>query len=49
MELDLHAEKCVVGDNSLVIHDHNRPVNIYSFDPKDSHRSAEMVVVVVGY
>ena len=29
VELDLHADTCVVGNNCLVIHDHNRPVNAY--------------------
>ena len=26
VELDLHAHTCVVGDNCLVIHHHDRPV-----------------------
>ena len=49
VELDLHADICVVGDNCLVIHDHNRPVNDYSYDPKDGHRSAKTVDATVGY
>ena len=24
VELDSHADTCVIGDNCLVIHDHNR-------------------------
>ena len=40
---------CVFGDNCLVIHDHNRSVNVYSYDPKDSHRSAKTVDAAVGY
>ena len=28
VELDLHAVTCVVGDNCLVIHAHNRLVNV---------------------
>ena len=49
VELDSHADTCVVGDNCLVIHDHNRPVNVYSYDPKDGHRSAKTVDATVGY
>ena len=49
VELDLHADMCVVGDNSLVIHDHNRPVNGYSYNTKDGHRSAKTIDATVGY
>ena len=28
-ELDLNADTCVVGDHSLVVHYHNRPMNIF--------------------
>ena len=35
IQLHSHADMCVVGDNWLVIHDHDRPVNVYSYDPKD--------------
>ena len=38
VELDSYADMCVVGDNYLVIHDDNRPVNVYSYNPKDGHR-----------
>ena len=34
VELDSHADMCVVGYNCLVIHDHNRPVNVYSMTQK---------------
>ena len=43
------ADMCVVGGNCLVIHDHNRPVNVYSYDPKDGHRSAKTNDATVGY
>ena len=49
VELDSHADMCVVGDNCLVIHNHNRPVNVYSYDPKDGYRNAKTVDVAVGY
>ena len=40
---------CVIGDNCLVIHNHNRPLIIYSYDPKDSHRCAKTGNSTVGY
>ena len=49
VELDSHADTCVVCINCLVIYDHNRLVNVYSYDPKDGHRSAMTVDVAVGY
>ena len=48
-ELDSRADTCVVGDNCLVIHDHNRLVNVYSYNPKNRHRSAKTVHATVGY
>ena len=38
VELDSHVDTPVVGDNSSVILDHNRTVNVYSYNPKDDHR-----------
>ena len=38
----------VVCDKCLVIHDHNRPVKVYSYDPKDGHRSVKIVDSAVG-
>ena len=40
---------CEVGDNCLVIHNHKRPVNVYSYDPKDGHKRAKTVNPTVGY
>ena len=40
---------CVVGDNCLVVHDHIRPLNVYSYNPKDGHRSVKTVDATVGY
>ena len=48
IELDAHADTCVVGDNCLVIHDHNRSVNVYSYNAKDGHRSAQTFDATVG-
>ena len=49
VELDSLADMYVVGDNCLVIHDHNKPVDVYSYNPKDGHRSAKAVDVAVKY
>ena len=35
VELDTHADNYVVGNNSLVIDNQNKSVNVYSYDPKD--------------
>ena len=48
LELDSHADKCVVSDNCLVIHDHNRPVDVYSYGPKYGHRSFKTVDAALG-
>ena len=48
-ELVSHTDMCVVGDNCLVIHNHNRPVNVYSYNPKDGHRCSKTVNAAVGY
>ena len=49
IELDSHEERCVVGGNCLVTHDYNIPATVYSYDPKDSHRSAKAVNATVDY
>ena len=49
VKLDTHADTRVVGNNCLVIHNHNKPVNFNSYDPIDGHRSAKTVDAVVGY
>ena len=48
VELDSHADKYLVVDICLVLHDHNRPVIVYSYK-KDGHRSAKTVDAAVGY
>ena len=48
VEIDSHTDMYVVGNNCLVIHDHHRWVNVYSYDPKDGHRSAK-TDATVGY
>ena len=49
VELDSYADMCVVDDNCIVIHDHNRLVNVYCYNEKDGLRSAKTVDAAVGY
>ena len=49
VKLDSDVETCVVGENCLVIYDHDRPVNIYCYGPKDDHRCAKTANAVVCY
>ena len=49
VELDSHSDMCVFANNCLVIHDHNKPVNVYSCDPKDCNKSVKMVNATVVY
>ena len=32
-DLDSHADQCVVGDNTLIVHDYDKPVTVRGFDP----------------
>ena len=48
VKFDVHVDTCVVGDTCLVIQGHNRPVNIYSYNPKNGHRSTKTIDAAVG-
>ena len=47
-ELDSHADTCVVGDNALIIHDHERDVAVTGYDHGRS-KTFKIVDAVVGY
>jgi len=49
VELDSHADTCIVGRNCLVVNDHCRPVNVYGFDPSDGSKSARIVDAAIKY
>ena len=49
IELDSHEETCVVGYQCLIIHDHNRPVNVNGYDPKVVLKHAHVVGASVTY
>ena len=42
-------DTCVDGDIGSIIHDHDRPVDVYCYYPKDCSRSAKTVDTTVGY
>ena len=49
LQLHSHADTCVIGNNCLIIYDHNKKVNVYIHNPKDDHRSAKTVDTTVAY
>ena len=49
IDLDSHADTCVVGDHCLNVHDHNRPVNVYGYDPNAGSKLAHIVSATVAY
>ena len=48
-ELDSHADTCVVGKHALVVHEHNKMVNVFSYDPKSKGKPAKIVDALVKY
>ena len=49
IELDSHADVCVVGDHYLMEHDQNRPVNVNGYNPKARSKYACIVDATVVY
>jgi hypothetical protein len=50
VELDSHADTCVVGRNVLIVNEHDtRVVNVSGFDPSQPARSAKIVDCAVKY
>ena len=49
VELDSHADTCVVGKNALVFHKHDRHVMVSGYDPSLPGRKAEIVDAAVLY
>ena len=46
VELELHTDTCLVGNNCLVLHDNN---NNYSYDSSNVYRNVQTVDAAVGY
>jgi hypothetical protein len=49
VDLDSHADTCLVGHNVLIINEHTRAVNVSGFDPSQPARSAKIVDCAVKY
>ena len=49
VELDSHADTCVVGRNALVIHEHPKVVMVSGFDPSLPPRQATVVDAAIRY
>ena len=49
VELDSHADTCVVGKDVLVIHEHDRLVKVHGYDPSLPPREAKIVDCVLKY
>ena len=32
-DLDSHADQCAIGNNALIVHDFDRPINVSGYDP----------------
>ena len=47
--LDSHADTCVVGDHSLIVHDHLRSVNVFGCDPEAGSKCTFPVKAAVAY
>lgn len=49
LELDSHADTCVLGRGALIIQDYDRPVNVTSYDPALGNKTYQTVTGVLGF
>ena len=49
MWLNSHADTCVVGENFLIEYDHNRPVNVFGYNPKAGFKQDCIVDAMIAY
>ena len=49
LDLDAHADTCVLCANVLVIKDHDRPVNVLAYDPALGDHTYQTASCVIGY
>ena len=47
--MDSHADTCVVGDNALIIHDFDRPVDVEDYDGQGKKTNCRTVSAVIAY
>ena len=49
IELDSHADTCVLGDRGLIVNDCIRPVNVYGYHPKAGLKNSCVVNTAFAY
>ena len=49
LELDSHANTCVLGRHALIILDHNRPVTVIGYDESLGSKTYKTMSSVVAY
>ncbi len=49
LELDSHADTCILGCDALITLDYNRPVSVVGYDPNLGSRTYKTVSGVVAY
>ena len=49
LELDSHADTCVIGKYCLILNDYERPVTVYGYDRDLGAQSFRTVSDVLGY
>ena len=49
LELDYHADTCVIGKDCLILNDYERPVTVYSYARSLGAQSFCTVSAVLGY
>ena len=49
LELDSHADTCVIGKYCLILNDYERPVTVYGYDRALGAQSFRTVFAVLGY
>ena len=49
LEIDNHADTCVIGKQALIIYDYERPVSVQAYDPSLGTQQYRTVSAVVGY
>ncbi len=49
LELDLHADTCVLGRDALILLDYNRPVIVKGYDPSRGTKTYATVSGVLAY
>ena len=49
IELDSHVDTCVTCDFCIIVHDYNRPVNVFGYNSKAGLRHTCIVNAAIAY